>query len=101
MYGIDLGLLSNLGVSTEQAAPVLIGGGMTAALTVAARLAAPVGSTLHRHAPAAAGAAAAVFTGLVTKSAAGALAALLVGGLVWGSERLLEFQAQRLLPGGG
>lgn len=100
MDGIGLGDLG-LGIATEHVVPVAIGGGLTAALTVAGRLAAPVGSQLHRHAPAAAGAAAAIFTGLVTKSGAGALAALLVGGLIWGSERLLEYQAQRLLPGGG
>jgi len=100
MDGIDFGTLG-LGIATEQVVPVAIGGGLTAALTVAGRLAAPIGSQLHRHAPAAAGAAAAIFTGLVTKSGAGALAALLVGGLIWGSERLLEYQAQRLLPSGG
>jgi len=90
--------LDALGEAAEGVLPVAIGGGSAAALTVIARLAAPVGSTIHRHAPAIAGAAGAVFTGLVTRRLSGALAALLVGGTVWGTERLLEYQAQKLLP---
>lgn len=91
-----------LGLASEGILPVAIGGGSAAALTVIGRLAAPVGSPVHRHAPAIAGAVSAVFAGLVTKSLTGALTGLIVGGVVWGSERLLEYQAQKLmLPAGG
>lgn len=93
--------LDALGEAAQGIVPVAIGGGSAAALTVIARLAAPVGSTFHRHAPAIAGATGAAFTFLVTKSLAGALAALFVGGTVWGAERLLEYQAQKLLPAAG
>ena len=86
-----------LGEVAEGVLPVAIGGGSATVLTVIARLAAPVGSTFHRHAPAIAGVAGGVFTFLVTKKIAGALAALFVGGTVWGTERLLEYQAQKLL----
>ncbi len=87
-----------LGEAAEGVLPVAMGGGSTAVLIVIGRLAAPVGSTFHRHAPAIAGVVGAAFAGLVTKQLSGALAALFVGGTVWGVERLLEYQAQKLLP---
>lgn len=86
-----------LGSAAEGILPVAMGGGSTAVLIVISRLAAPVGSTFHRHAPAIAGVVGAAFAGLVTKKLSGALAALFVGGTVWGAERLLEYQAQKLM----
>lgn len=90
--------LDVLGMSSQGVIPVAVGGGTTAALAVITRLAAPVGSGMHRHAPAFAGLVGAILTGVTTKELSGVLAAVAVGGAMWLGDRILEFQAQRLLP---
>lgn len=98
----DFGLMPSdvdvLGMSTQTVLPVSIGGGTAIAVAVVTRLAATPGSGMHRHAPALAALVGAVLAGVTTKSLAGALSAVLVGGSMWLGERVLEFQAQRLLP---
>ena len=91
-----IGGFEALGMSSQGVLPVLAGGGAAGALTVAGRLVAKPGSALHRHAPAVAGVAAAAIIGLATKSWAGVITGLMVGGGIWVAERMLEFQAARL-----
>ncbi len=99
-FGFDEHALDILGMSGQGVVNVAVGGGTTAALAVVTRIAAPVGSGLHRHAPAVAGLVGAVVAGLTTKSVAGVLSAVIVGGGMWLGERVLEYQAGRLLPAG-
>lgn len=99
-FGLSESDLDVLGMSGAKTASVAIGGGTTAALTIVTRLAAPVGSGIHRHAPALAAVIGAATAGALTKSFAGVAASLIVGGSLWLTERLLEYQAKRLLPYG-
>lgn len=93
-----LSALDAISESTAGFAPIALAGGSTIVLTAVGRFAAPVGHPVHRHAPAIAGLLGATFTAAATKNYAAAMVALLVGGGIWSAERLLEWQAYRLLP---
>ena len=97
-FGLGASDLDVLGMSSQGVVPVAVGGGPTAAIAVVTRLASPVGSGMHRHAPAFAALLGAILTGVTTKDLGGVLAAVAVGGAMWLGDRVLEFQAQRLLP---
>jgi hypothetical protein len=78
--------------------PAVAGGALTILGTVVARFLIPVGSVFHRHAALIAGGASALIVGLATQSYTGAVAGLGTGVGMWGGERLLEWQAKKLLP---